>query len=239
MTLANFPFLIALLGIQFSAQASITPLALEVLAMPEQNRIQIASEKSGEMYPALIRISQSETEVMQTRWKALTLAAQLNPQRALPELEKQLKSPQWFMRNAALIAMQTQAPKLAQKAALELIKDKALVVRSAAVEVLSPDLDSAARDLLWDEMEAKYNFRKEQSLWIREQILAKLAQFPQSREASFFYKALREKNSKIHAPAILALENLNQKKLGKVGFKTAQKRELWLQWAKTHTSELN
>jgi hypothetical protein len=229
----------AILSFGFFASAAVPPLALEVLAMPEQNRILVAKEKSQELYPSLITLAQSDAETMQVRWKALTLAAQLNPKLVLPELEKAIKSPLWFMRNAALVAMQSQHPQAAKKAALVLIKDKALVVRSAAVDALGADLDSASRDLLWEEMEAKYNYRKNQSLWIREQILGKLALSPEPREAALFYKALNEKNTKMHEPAILALENLNQRKLGSPSQKVSQKRELWLQWAKAHSAEVN
>ncbi len=232
-------------------QAAVASAALELLAMPEPNRILIAKEKSQELFPSMIKLSQSDSESMQTRWKALTLAAELNPKLALPELEKALHSPLWYMRNASLVAMQTQPKQTAQKAALFLLNDKALVVRSAAVEALQPDLDASSRDLLWEEMGARHNFRKDQSLWVREQILAKLAVAPEPRESALFFKALREKNNRMHEPAILALEQLNHQKLAaasekekensagkntdKTAQKTAQKRELWLRWAKAHS----
>lgn len=209
-------------------------LASEILSMPEANRKQIAIQQSEALYPELIQISKASDQPMPMRWKALTLAAYLGRDKALPELEAALKSPEWFMRNAALVAMQTYHPAKAPKAAEALIKDKALVVRSAAVEVLGTVKNRKTRDLLWEEMDAGYNFRKKQGLWIRSQILSKLSESPEAKESSLFIQALKDKDSRMHRPAIAALEKLTSTQLGKPKTKMAEKRELWLQWAKAN-----
>lgn len=240
-------FLVSLASVQVLAAVpkknleSPKPLefAQEILSMPEANRKQIATEKANELYPSLIELSKLPDQAMETRWKALTLAAYLGKDRALSVLEANLKSSEWFMRNAALVGLRIHHPVKAQNAAKALLKDKALVVRSAAVEVMGSNLDSKTRDLLWEEMEASYNFRKSQSLWIRGQILSQLAQFPQEREMGLFVKALKDKDSSMHAGAIGALEKITQKNLGTAQQKMSEKRSLWLQWAKANPEVSN
>lgn len=224
---------------QVEKKADVGALAEEILTMPEKNRFAVAEKKADELFPVLITLSQSEKKSMQTRWKALTLAAHLKKGQAMPELEKALKSKEWFMRNAGLVAIQSfNAPK-AMKAAKDLLKDKALVVRSAAVEVIGSqkELGPETRDLLWEEMNASYNFRQKQGLWVREQILEKLAQSPEKKEMPLFLKALREE-PKMHASAIVAMEKLADTKLGKANSTTDQKRQLWIQWAKNNAHTL-
>ncbi len=208
-------------------------LAKEILSLPEANRNQIADKRGSEIYAELTRIAENSTEPMNVRWKALTLATYIGKEKALPLLEKSLTASEWFMRNAALISYKTYFPEKSQAAAQKLLKDKALVVRSAAVDAMGTDLDSKARDLLWEEMDASYNYRGKQSLWIRDQILSTLAAAPLSKELPLFVKALKSTEPKMQARAIVALEKLSQKKIGKADEKLARKKELWLQWAKS------
>jgi len=207
--------------------------AFEILSMPEANRNEIALQKANEIYPELIQIAKSEKQEMNIRWKALTLAAYIGKDRALPELASALKSKEWFMRNAALISLKSYHPLKAQAAARDLLKDKALVVRSAAAEVLGNQPDAQSRDLLWEELYAPYNYRRKQSLWIRQQILKQLAENPQAKESVLFTKALKETDQDIYGSAVAALEKLTGSQLGSKK-KIAEKRELWIQWAKAH-----
>lgn len=220
-------------------KTDVLSLAEEILTMPERNRYMVAEKKADELFPALITLSQTEKKSMQVRWKALTLAAYLKKNKAMPELEKALKSKEWFMRNAGLVAIQSFDARKAEMAAKDLIKDKALVVRSAAVEVLGAGagMTQATRDLFWEEMNANYNFRQKQGLWVREQILEKLAQNPEKNEMPLFVKALKEE-PKMHATAIVAMEKIAQTKLGKANTTIEQKRKLWIQWAKNNPNSV-
>lgn len=209
-------------------------LAQEILSMPEANRKIMAAEKKIEIYPALIKLSNSTDQSMETRWKALTLAAFVGGAKALKDIEGHLKSPEWFMRNAALVSLQSYFPAKARSAAQELLKDRALVVRSAAVDVLAIRLDPKAREILWEELSAKHNYRKKQSLWIRGQILSQLAKTPLEKERSLFLKALGESEPSLHPSAVAALEKITQKNIGKAEQNISKKRSLWLQWAKAN-----
>lgn len=209
-------------------------LAYEILSMPEQNRNQVALYHGEKLLPQLLKISKESSQSMETRWKALTLAALVGKEKSIPALEEAMKAPEWFLRNAALVSMQKYHPAKAKSAATSLLKDKALVVRSAAVEALGAVADRRTRDLLWEELSASYNYRKKQGLWIRGQIIGKLASHPVLNEAPLFLRALRDQDSRLHLSAIGALEKLTSKQLGKPQQKLAEKRELWLQWAKAH-----
>ncbi len=188
LSLLLAPALFAAIPPKVATKVDIGLLAEEILTMPEKNRYMVAEKKADELFPALVTLSQSEKKAMPVRWKALTLAAYLKKEKYLPELEKALKSKEWFMRNAGLVAIYSFDKKRAQSVAKDLIKDKALVVRSAAIEVLGnqPELAPETRDLFWEEMSASYNFRQKQGLWVREQILEKLAANPEKKEMPLF-----------------------------------------------------
>ena len=211
---------------------------LETLALPEANRYLVADRNPDTYYPALIEISKSAQQTLQLRWKALTLAAHLKKEKSLKDLEAALAAPEWYMRNAALVAINSFSPQRAQREAKVLIKDKAMVVRSAAVEMLGSDLDTETRDLLWEELNANYNFRKKQGLWIRQQILNQLAMRPKRKELPLFLNALKEKDQSIHFAAIAGIENLSGQRLGKKNDTLATKRDLWIKWAKANSDSL-
>lgn len=221
-----------------ASKTDLPMLVEEILSMPEKNRYLVADKKSEELYPILIDFSKSEKKSMPTRWKALTLAAHLKGEGSLPDIEQALKAPEWFMRNAALIALQSFDPAKAKLRARILLKDKALVVRSAAVDVIGIELDAAARDLFWEEFDATYNFRQKQGLWVRRQILEKLAVNPGKKEISLFAKALKDKDSKLHPTAVVALERLTQLKLGKGQDGLAERRQMWIKWVQAHANEI-
>lgn len=214
----------------FQAQAAIsTSSALEILSEPTMEKRELSvAEKKSESYPSLIKVAFSEEHSIPMRWKALTLAAKINPQGAKVDLDRALKSKEWFMRNAALTAVKTTQPERINEVVPTLLKDKALVVRSAAVGALYPKLEPKMRDLLWSELNASYNFRKGQSLWVRGQIVEKLAGLPEKKEYPLFGNALKGSDEKLHASAIQALETITQRKFGTTKSTVSEKRNLWI-----------
>ena len=174
-------------------------VAADVLALPEELREVAFSEKYG----------------MSDRWKALTLLTFVQKERAIPVLEKALKSKEWFMRNAGLVGMQHVSEMEAKKSARKLLKDKALVVRSAAVDILAKDCGSADRGLLWEQMGDKLNFRKGQSLWIRPQIIKALSEGALNQELSLFLKYVKDDDLQIQKDSTVALERITKRKLSR------------------------
>jgi HEAT repeat protein len=209
---------------------SLEPSALEILSMPERNREAVVFKSKNQMGLAndMMVLAFDAKQTMQVRWKALTLGSLLKGVKSKTDLEKALKDDLWFMRNAALLAYERIFPFEVVRVASTLIKDKALVVRSAAVRTLSGRLNAEARETLWEELDKSYNFRNKQSLWIRGEILRALSRSPDSRELPIFAKTLRDKDSRLHFYSILALEKISHKKLGTARTSLAEKRDLWL-----------
>lgn len=204
----------------------------ELLSLPEGNRADVARRRGGEFLKELEKRAFSKAEDYRTRWKSLTLAAQIQGGKSEKMLKKAAGAPEWYMRNAALLAYQEVLPKKARPVAESLLKDKALVVRSAAVQVLARSLDEAARETLWEQLSSAQNFRKKQSLFIRGQILAVLAQDPLEKEMPLFVKHLNESDDRLHGSAIVALEKITARKFGKNNDSVSDKRDLWIKWAK-------
>lgn len=119
-----------------------------------------------------------ETQSLIVRWQSIISLATEFPDRSGEELNRLIQNPLWFLRNAALLGLEKSRPQEALAAARKLLVDKALVVRSAAVQVLSGNLQVQTRDLLWQELFKNYNYRGSQSLWIRAQIVRVLSQNP-------------------------------------------------------------
>jgi hypothetical protein len=225
-----------LLSFTFAAIPPEKPISIsaeELISLPAANRVQVASKiKTEKISEQLWQMAFDEKKDMGSRWKSLTLAAQINREKASASLEKAIKSDEWFMRNAALVAYKEVFPDQATAVAEKLLQDKALVVRSAAVEALPSNLTNQMRDKLWAELYQDYNFRKKQSLFVRSNILQKLAESPRAQEKVLFVKALQEQDPRLHTPAVSALEKISNKILGDRKTKFEKKRALWLNWAK-------
>ena len=206
----------------------------EIIQLPAANRKMLIEGPSGQkFYSNFSGVAFDSKQSMQTRWQALMAMAETRHKDAVKDLEKAGNQPEWFMRNAALVAMQENYPQQAQKLALKLIKDKALVVRSAAVDTLRKNATPEVRDLLWEELNQDYNFKKKQSLWIRSQIVETLAQEPSARELRLFADLLTDKDLRLQVPAIAGLEKITGQRLN--AGKTMRQKELvglWQQYLK-------
>lgn len=204
----------------------------ELLNLPSENRKLAAFERRQEISADLRLYVHNRKLPMATRWKALMLLTEISPKEAIADLQKSAQSPDWYMRNASLVGLESISPERAQQLAHELIADKALVVRSAAVGVLAKDLGPSNRNLFWSEFDKKYNFRAENSLWIRGQILGALAQKPLDEEAPIFMRLLKDKDSHVRLASVQALEKLHGVRLGNENSTASQKVALWIDYSK-------
>lgn len=211
---------------------NLRPKVLEILNLPAENRSQALLATTEDMYKDFVKVAFSEDQSMRLRWRALMLAAENRREKATPDLLKASVHKQWFMRNAALVALAEVNESEAQKLAKKLLKDKALVVRSAAVDILQKNPRPEIRDLLWGELAQKYNFRNQESLWIRSQILEVLAQKPADHEIKLFTKLLNDKDARVQVAAVGGMEKLTGVKLGD-GKSTSKNRvQLWQDYAR-------
>lgn len=206
--------------------------ALEVLKLPSENRRMVLSGQGEKYYQSFISVAFNDSQTMSVRWRALMAAAEAKGEKSTPDLMKAASHSQWYMRNAALVALAEVNPSQGEKLAHKLIKDKALVVRSAAVDALAKSATPEVRDLLWDELNQKYNFKGDHSLWIRHQIVEKLAKKPLDHEIKIFAGLLSDKDQRLHMPAVAGLEKLTGVKLGEGSTKSAQLVGMWKDYAR-------
>lgn len=161
---------------------------------------------------------------MNERWSSLVKAAELATAGQLGQIKEFSDHSEWFMRNAALVALKKINQQEARQEARKLIKDKALVVRSAAVDILAQDLvASDDRRLLMEELNQDYNFNKKSSLWIRQQILEKLSETATTSDRQFFAKTLFDMDKNI--------AELSARTLSKIDGQSSEAKSLQ-QWQK-------
>ena len=147
---------------------------------------------------------------MSQRWDALIKAAEAANGLQIKEVLEFSKNKDWFMRNALLVALDKMGTDLVYDKAKVLVSDKALVVRSAAVDILARLENPEVRDLLSKELNKNYNFVGKKSLWIRAQIMKNLIKNPYQSEREYFSKLLFDQDSEISAMSTVALEKITQ-----------------------------
>ena len=148
-------------------------------------------------------------------------------EKSLVHLERAVKSRDWFMRNAGIIAMNQIAPERALIWARRLIHDPALVVRTSVVPVFRQRGQIADRDLLWRELDNKINFKKGESLWIRHHIVTALATLSSPVDAPKFLKLLDDADQRVRKASVMALESLTGSEPAYKGKNLTQKVVHW------------
>ncbi len=211
---------------------------MEVLKLPAENRRVVIQNQGDQNYQNFISLAFNESQSMSIRWRAIMAAAEARGDKATPDLLKAGSHPIWYMRNAALVALAEVNPEQAGKLAQKLLKDKALVVRSAAVSALEKKLFHRCARSLWEELNQDYNFKNSQSLWIRHQIVEVLAKKPMDRELKVFAQLLIDKDKRVQLPAVRGLERLTGVRLGEGPMKQTALVSLWKDYIKKEKIEL-
>lgn len=179
----------------------------EILRLPYENAKLLINEKS-EYYQDLKDIAFDSSEKMNLRWAAIQMMAFTKKNAAMNDLITLSSKKEWFLKSASLLAMNSLNNKIAIEHAKKLIQNKALVVRSTAVDILAQNPENLDREVFWQELEASYNYRRGQSLWIRPQIVKALAMYPLEREQIKFKDLVKDKDEKVRLFAHQALENI-------------------------------
>jgi hypothetical protein len=148
-------------------------------------------------YNQLIAQAKNEQLGFEERWQAVTGLVQADPSRAAKDLQEFLIAKPWFLRNAALLALDSLGPAEGKAAGLKLLSDKALLVRASALEVLQAYPDADVRKRLWEELSAGYNFRKKESLSIRSEIMRNLVRNPQKFEKNLFVQFHKDTDAQV------------------------------------------
>ena len=171
------------------------------------NSLQVSADVKKE-FQDYIDMAANQNLNMNSRWTSLIRSVEYAEKEHLDEVRKFTQDKEWYMRNAALIALVKADKDLAIIEAKKLIKDKALVVRSAAVEVLFQNFNEEHKKILIGEMDQGYNFNKKKSLWIRRQIIDKLSLNSDSGDRSFFVKYLFDDDKSVAQISAKSLEKI-------------------------------
>lgn len=205
----------------------------QLLRLAKSDLEKMANKFTIEQKLVLRRIAFNKKADLQIRWRALVLATRLLGGEMRTDIHTASKSSDWFMRSAAMMAASEISTEEAALLARRMIKDKALVVRSAAVDILGSTGEDSDRELLWHIIKDPINLRKGQSLWIRSQALQLLAKSPQKKEISQYVELLRESDLELQAIAIHALEKTSDFQFGSTQDSIEEHRRRWLNWWET------
>lgn len=205
-------------------------LTVMALHLPFKNR-QAALKKQGvNALGALNELAFNKRQPLQMRWQALLALGRLAPKQAHKALVRAVKSKAWYMRNAGILAMSYGDRDQAIQWAKRLLSDKALVVRTGAVQTLDKVGAIEAEDLLWKKLNAPENFRHGKSLWIRKYIARTLSRFAHKGQEGRFIKILADQDVRLHPYAVLALRRITGRALVPHAKSFKEQRQAWLQW---------
>lgn len=198
---------VSLSPILVSAAVNPQTSVADILSLPEQNRKEVLKERGPQLFLKMVALAGSNETPMNLRWKTILALPEVDMQKAIPELVKISKSSVWHARNASLVALHSVRSEQTQAVAENLLSDPALVVRSAAVDVLKSYPQASVRLRLWEALNDPKNFRKAQSLWIRRQIMEVLAVYPKVHEQEQFVNLKTDRDLGVRQYAELALKS--------------------------------
>lgn len=163
---------------------------------------------AGSDFESHLRSASDVNAGMTARWHSLLSAAEMATPAQIAAIKKFTNSEEWYMRNAALLALKRIDINVAKSEAKKLVQDKALVVRSAAVDLLADNPADDIKQLLIQELNKPYNFNKKSSLWIRKQIVEKLSLSAGPQDKTFFAKNLFDSDRNVAELSAKALEKI-------------------------------
>ncbi len=203
---------------------------LEALKLPMDNRLQALRAHGARAVNELAEMSFDRNRPLQVRWRALTALPYLDRDIGTRTIEKALKSDEWYLRNAATVALPALERAYALELSAQLLSDPALVVRTAAAQNILRLGGKEKEALLWEKLNAKENFRNGESLWVRRHIAKALAEFAKSGAEAKFVSLLSDQDARLHPFAIRGLERLTGRKLNKDKVSLKEHRSRWIAW---------
>ncbi len=214
---------------------------IKALLQPLPHRITQLQSAGSPAFNELKQMIFDNKEKLLYRWRALTALGRINPQEALPIIETALRSSDWFLKNAALLSLTYSSREKIIFWSRQLLDDKSLMVRTAAVQMIEKVKGEELSDLLWNKLNAKENFKNGQSLWIRRHIVRTLSHFAHPDDQEKFINVLKDNDRSLHYWALVGLAQLSGEEKPKetiVPKLINQKRKYWLSLAKNHLSSI-
>lgn len=209
------------------------PAIVAALRLPLENRIQALKSQGEGTGAKLAEVVNDKGQTLQIRWRAMTALSRVDRELAEREIKKAANSPEWFIRNSAVVSAKNVSRDLALKTIEQAMNDKALVVRSAAVQVAADISAREKTDLLWQKLYAPENSRNGESLWIRKQVARVLTRFALPGDEAKFARLLNDSDERLHASAMIALEKITGQQFSKDNRPLSEQRASWLEWLKT------
>lgn len=168
--------------------------------------------KSGQDFYQLKLTAFDQKKLLEIRWRAVTTLGRAYAYKSKGLLEKAMLSREWFMRNAALVVLPYNDRDWARSWAEKLLSDPALVVRTAAVQVLRQLHATESRMLLWQKLSDRENFHRGQPLWIRRHIIETLEQFSNIEDEDRFKLAKEDLDVEVKSVAERAFNKIESLK---------------------------
>lgn len=198
------------------------------LAKPMAARLRSFKQSPKVSYRFLSRTAFDQKQNLQMRWRALTTMGRVDARYFQADLEKAVQSHEWFIRNAALIALLNAPREVALRWSMSLLQDPSLMVRTQAVRNLVGLDAREAEPLLWKTLWDAKNFRRRESLWIRAHVAEALARMARPGQARVFQRLLMDPDVRLHPWAVLGLEKSTGIKLGSSKEPIEIRRAKWL-----------
>lgn len=188
-----------------SSFTAFDPIALKQALRKDQ--LDVVKSMGPDGYQFLRRVMLSEAEPYEERWQAVLAMAKIGQHESRQDLEANLKSSTWFLRSSSLLGLSLIEKDFAIKKAKELLhRDRALLVRATALQVLSQSAN-LDREYLWKELYNPINFRNGRSLSLRASILKVLSLEPRKNEKEKFLFLSNDKDPQIKSISQLALQS--------------------------------
>jgi HEAT repeat protein len=217
------------LSFAFSVHVFAAPAMDGLLSHSIDERVKEFKElKASGSFTYLSRTAADKKNSLQMRWRAITTMGRLDAEAFHKDIDRAIASSDWYMRNAALIALQNDERQRAIGISIRLLDDPALVVRTQAVRNLIQLEAREAEPQMWQKIFSDKNFRGKESLWIRVHLAEALAGFATPGHLKSFQRLLMDPDERLHKWAILGLENTTGVKLGGKELSTEIRRQQWL-----------
>ena len=173
----------------------------------------LKSMSQSQRIESLSALAKNKQASIRTRWRAITSLAMIDKKKSIPVVEGALSSGHWYLRNAGMVAIVHADRERAKQWAMHLLKDPALVVRTAAVQALKKLNAVESKESLWQELYSAKNFKKGKSLWVRRHIVEALSRFENPGSEKRFLKVLKDQDESLYPAAIQGLERVTGKSM--------------------------
>ena len=202
------------------------------LRMPAPQRLDALKTRGDRSFDDLVALAKNNKVSLSLRWKAVTALGRIFPLKSKTVLKEFTYSKEWYLRNAGLVALKVAYEPMALQAALRLVDDKALVVRTAAVQMIEEIGSREDARKLWAAIIHPRNFRKKKSLWIRPHIMRTLAKFGQRGDELKFASFINDRDPKVQLWSLFAIEKITGSQNRNKGLSFKQRKQKWTSWAR-------